>query len=182
MAGRWCLRHARRRVIIIRLLGRDFGWFVEWGFAGGRRRGCFRRRNGLDRIGWRLRCHDGLLLGLDGATGLNPFAPLSRNAWQGAGVPFRLLCACPFTRGLLRAHPCSRVDCSCGFVRVAGVAELVDALVLGTSILRCGGSSPFARTRSPPATRDRYEFLRRLDSASCRSKRPPMKASSAPIR
>ena len=28
----------------------------------------------------------------------------------------------------------------------AGVAELVDALVLGTSIARCGGSSPFART------------------------------------
>jgi hypothetical protein len=28
----------------------------------------------------------------------------------------------------------------------AGVAELVDALVLGTSIVRCGGSSPFART------------------------------------
>jgi hypothetical protein len=42
-----------------------------------------------------------------------------------------------------------------GFARVfvhpaeasqAGVAELVDALVLGTSIARCGGSSPFART------------------------------------
>jgi hypothetical protein len=31
----------------------------------------------------------------------------------------------------------------------AGVAELVDALVLGTSIARCGGSSPFARTNSP---------------------------------
>ena len=30
--------------------------------------------------------------------------------------------------------------------RRAGVAELVDALVLGTSIARCGGSSPFART------------------------------------
>ena len=29
----------------------------------------------------------------------------------------------------------------------AGVAELVDALVLGTSIARCGGSSPFARTK-----------------------------------
>ena len=28
----------------------------------------------------------------------------------------------------------------------AGVAELVDALVLGTSIVRCGGSSPSART------------------------------------
>ena len=34
----------------------------------------------------------------------------------------------------------------CGFVAHAGVAELVDALVLGTSIVRCGGSSPFART------------------------------------
>src|SRR5579863_5225386 len=33
-----------------------------------------------------------------------------------------------------------------GFVGFAGVAELVDALVLGTSIERCGGSSPFART------------------------------------
>ena len=31
----------------------------------------------------------------------------------------------------------------------AGVAELVDALVLGTSIARCGGSSPFARTMLP---------------------------------
>ena len=30
----------------------------------------------------------------------------------------------------------------------AGVAELVDALDLGTSIARCGGSSPFARTSS----------------------------------
>ena len=28
----------------------------------------------------------------------------------------------------------------------ADVAELVDALVLGTSIERCGGSSPFIRT------------------------------------
>jgi hypothetical protein len=28
----------------------------------------------------------------------------------------------------------------------AGVAELVDALDLGSSIERCGGSSPFART------------------------------------
>ena len=33
-------------------------------------------------------------------------------------------------------------------VPFAGVAELVDALVLGTSIARCGGSSPFARTIS----------------------------------
>lgn len=33
----------------------------------------------------------------------------------------------------------------------AGVAELVDALVLGTSIERCGGSSPFARTSFRPA-------------------------------
>ena len=30
----------------------------------------------------------------------------------------------------------------------AGVAELVDALDLGSSIARCGGSSPFARTNS----------------------------------
>src|SRR5207237_10222757 len=35
----------------------------------------------------------------------------------------------------------------------AGVAELVDALVLGTSIARCGGSSPFARTRLPRSAR-----------------------------
>ena len=28
----------------------------------------------------------------------------------------------------------------------AAVAELVDALVLGTSIVRCGGSSPLRRT------------------------------------
>jgi hypothetical protein len=39
------------------------------------------------------------------------------------------------------------------FREVAGVAELVDALVLGTSIARCGGSSPFARTSSRPAAR-----------------------------
>jgi hypothetical protein len=31
----------------------------------------------------------------------------------------------------------------------AGVAELVDALDLGSSIVRCGGSNPFARTSSP---------------------------------
>ena len=31
----------------------------------------------------------------------------------------------------------------------AGVAELVDALDLGSSIERCGGSSPFARTITP---------------------------------
>ena len=30
----------------------------------------------------------------------------------------------------------------------AAVAELVDALVLGTSIVRCGGSSPFSRTKN----------------------------------
>ncbi|VVS98246.1 hypothetical protein ERY430_40211 [Erythrobacter sp. EC-HK427] len=35
---------------------------------------------------------------------------------------------------------------ACTVRLAAGVAELVDALVLGTSILRCGGSSPFART------------------------------------
>jgi hypothetical protein len=34
---------------------------------------------------------------------------------------------------------------------VAGVAELVDALVLGTSGFGRGGSSPFARTRSQAA-------------------------------
>ncbi len=28
------------------------------------------------------------------------------------------------------------------------MAELVDALVLGTSIVRCGGSSPFSRTKT----------------------------------
>ena len=32
----------------------------------------------------------------------------------------------------------------------AGVAELVDALDLGSSIERCGGSSPFARTSPAP--------------------------------
>jgi hypothetical protein len=31
-------------------------------------------------------------------------------------------------------------------VTAAGVAELVDALVLGTSVEKCGGSSPSART------------------------------------
>ena len=41
--------------------------------------------------------------------------------------------------------------------RLAGVAELVDALVLGTSIARCGGSSPFARTNpSPGAGADHF--------------------------
>jgi hypothetical protein len=33
------------------------------------------------------------------------------------------------------------------FWQVAGVAELVDAQDLGSCIERCGGSSPFARTK-----------------------------------
>ena len=36
----------------------------------------------------------------------------------------------------------------------AGVAELVDALDLGSSIERCGGSSPFARTSPARPERD----------------------------
>ena len=47
----------------------------------------------------------------------------------------------------------------CGIVRVAGVAELVDALVLGTSIVRCGGSSPFARTKMPPYSDNIYKIV-----------------------
>lgn len=44
----------------------------------------------------------------------------------------------------------------------AGVAELVDALVLGTSIVRCGGSSPFARTnRNRRAEADGWKDLSR---------------------
>src|SRR6185369_17787993 len=38
-----------------------------------------------------------------------------------------------------------------GYVAIAGVAELVDALDLGSSIARCGGSSPFARTSFRPS-------------------------------
>ena len=58
----------------------------------------------------------------------------------------------------------------CGIVRVAGVAELVDALVLGTSIVRCGGSSPFARTRTPPDTPENLEILRRHQFKSMKIK------------
>src|SRR5687768_13841277 len=61
--------------------------------------------------------------------------------------------ACPLSRARLRA----RLRFLIGYwalarcpVWAAGVAELVDALVLGTSIARCGGSSPFARTSSYP--------------------------------
>src|SRR3546814_10474327 len=46
----------------------------------------------------------------------------------------------PHGRARQRAISCTRPETP------AGVAELVDALVLGTSIARCGGSSPFART------------------------------------
>ena len=46
----------------------------------------------------------------------------------------------PHGRARQRAISCTRPKTP------AGVAELVDALVLGTSIARCGGSSPFART------------------------------------
>ncbi len=52
--------------------------------------------------------------------------------------------ACPFPRVLIRARPLSfRLD-------LCGRGGMVDALVLGTSIERCGGSSPFARTITPP--------------------------------
>lgn len=49
------------------------------------------------------------------------------------------------------AHPYTRrsAPARTASFGLAGVAELVDALVLGTSIVRCGGSSPFARTNSP---------------------------------
>ena len=46
------------------------------------------------------------------------------------------------------AEPCSPVIGATSSGR-ARVAELVDALDLGSSIERCGGSSPFARTSSP---------------------------------
>jgi trigger factor len=54
-----------------------------------------------------------------------------------------------------------------GFVAHAGVAELVDALVLGTSIARCGGSSPFARTNlrhcpSGAAAREKASFVMQI--------------------
>ena len=64
--------------------------------------------------------------------------------------------ACPLLPKPLRPAP--------EFVRlrrVAGVAELVDALVLGTSIVRCGGSSPFARTSFPPCVRMRPSMVMR---------------------
>src|SRR3546814_7770802 len=46
----------------------------------------------------------------------------------------------PHGRARQRAISCTRP------ATPAGLAELVDALVLGTIIARCGGSSPFART------------------------------------
>src|SRR4029079_884403 len=56
--------------------------------------------------------------------------------------------ACPLRPALLRAVPCFAGSQLAGIRRAAGVAELVDALDLGSSIARCGGSSPFARTSS----------------------------------
>ena len=51
------------------------------------------------------------------------------------------LCECILDRAVkhMRSHK--------KFKEYADVAELVDALVLGTSIERCGGSSPFIRTK-----------------------------------
>ena len=66
------------------------------------------------------------------------------------GRCFRALARLPFAAGatkgerLIQGKPESVQDFK--LRRFAGVAELVDALVLGTSIERCGGSSPFART------------------------------------
>ena len=52
----------------------------------------------------------------------------------------------------LPPHAILAIDAPATAMSCAGVAELVDALGLGPSIARCGGSSPFART-SPPRRR-----------------------------
>ena len=42
--------------------------------------------------------------------------------------------------------------------KVAGVAKLADALDLGSSAARHGGSSPFARTNEKPVVKDNRFF------------------------
>src|SRR5688572_22475818 len=80
-----------------------------------------------------------------------------RNAAERPLVPSRPMgagrAACPFRLSLVRAPLRFRgLSGSQHFVGLAGVAELVDALDLGSSIARCGGSSPFARTSSGAGT------------------------------
>ena len=41
---------------------------------------------------------------------------------------------------------------------LAGVAELVDALDLGSSTVRCGGSTPFIRTNLKPPLYGGFKF------------------------
>src|SRR3546814_2298126 len=54
----------------------------------------------------------------------------------------------------------------------AGVAELVDALDLGSSIARCGGSSPFARTsRSEEHTSELQSLMRISYAVFCLKKK-----------
>jgi hypothetical protein len=67
------------------------------------------------------------------------------------GMKCKKLAHLPPGRGCTGDDPCYRPGTSNSVG--AGVAELVDALVLGTSIARCGGSSPFARTSSSARTR-----------------------------
>src|SRR5690606_36338813 len=77
------------------------------------------------------------------------------NAPRGSLVPLRRSgrrAACPFRLALVRALLRLLRPCLQEFVGLAGVAELVDALDLGSSIARCGGSSPFARTSSGAGT------------------------------
>ena len=58
-------------------------------------------------------------------------------------------CVLPFPARPSKGASLFRRLAPAGIRRAAGVAELVDALDLGSSIARCGGSSPFARTSSP---------------------------------
>src|SRR6476661_11186153 len=86
--------------------------------------------------------------------------PTNCNKWPGTGMPHFFVASCP--HHCYRAPP-EAVSGRAPFLAdgtFAGVAELVDAAVLGTAAERRGGSSPSARTRTGRAHRVRREFSR----------------------